>query len=190
MTVDSDPNFARSDAGGEHTVPPPSGTARVRLREFTPDDVCDLFALDSDPDVMRFIGNGRTSTRADAEAALERALRRYREHPGQGVWHATRIDDERFIGWVSLKHAGESPDIEVGYRLVRAAWGLGFATELARAMVARGFDVLNLARIIGVTHPDNHASQRVLTKIGMRDEGWGRYYDSDLRLFAIERGIR
>lgn len=171
-------------------VSPPAGTPRVRLREFTREDVDDLFALDSDPAVMRFIGNGRPGKRTDAEAGIERVLRRYREHPGLGVWHATRHDDARFIGWVSLKHAGESPDIEIGYRLVRAAWGLGFATELARAMVARGFDDLNLARIIGVTHPDNHASQRVLTKIGMRDEGWGRYYDSDLRLFAIERALR
>ena len=48
-----------------------------------------------------------------------------------------------------------------------------------------GFDDLGLERIIGVTHPDNLASQRVLLKIGMADEGWGRYYDRRLRLFAI-----
>ena len=167
---------------------PPPDTLRVRLREFTANDVEDLHALDSDPQVMRFIGDGSIGTRADAEAAIARVLRRYRDHPGQGVWHATRIDDGRFIGWISLKHAGESPDIEIGYRLVRAAWGMGFATELARAMSTRGFDVLKLARIIGVTHPDNRASQRVLQKAGMRDEGWGRYYGADLRLFAIERG--
>jgi RimJ/RimL family protein N-acetyltransferase len=115
-------------------------------------------------------------------------LRRYVEHPGQGVWHVSRRDDGRFVGWVSLKFAGESPDVEVGYRLVFDAWGSGFATELARAMLGRGFDLLQLDRIIGVTHPDNHASQRVLAKVGMRDEGWGRYYDQDLRLFAIDRG--
>ena len=54
-------------------------------------------------------------------------------------------------------------------------------------MLEHGFDDLGLERIIGVTHPDNQASQRVLTKVGMRDEGWGRYYDQDLRLFAIDR---
>ena len=169
---------------------PPPGTARIRLREFTLADVDDVFALDSDPEVMRFIGDGSASTRSDAEASIERVLKRYREHPGQGAWHATRVDDGRFIGWGSLKHAGDSPDIEVGYRLMRAAWGMGFATELARAMVARGFDLLGLERIIGVTHPDNVASQRVLQKVGMRDQGWGRYYDQDLRLFAIERHTR
>jgi [ribosomal protein S5]-alanine N-acetyltransferase len=165
----------------------PEGTARLRLREFTREDVDAIYALDSDPRVMRFIGDGRTSTREDAELAIGRIQRRYLEHPGQGVWHVSRRDDGRFVGWISLKFAGESRDVEVGYRLVFDAWGSGFATELARAMVERGFDLLHLVRVIGVTHPDNHASQRVLAKAGMRDEGWGRYYDQDLRLFAIDR---
>ena len=70
-------------------------------------------------------------------------------------------------------------------RLLPDAWGLGFATEGAAAMRDYGFDDLGLERIIGVTHPGNRASQHVLTKIGMADEGWGRYYDRRLRLFAI-----
>ena len=167
--------------------PPPPSTARLVLREFTPDDVEAMHALDGDPRVMRYIGDGGTSTRADAEAAIARVLRRYVEHPRQGVWHVSRRDTGRFIGWVSLKFAGDSPDVEVGYRYVHNAWGHGFATEAARRMLERGFDAVGLDRIIGVTHPDNAASQRVLTKIGMQDAGWGRYYDHDLRLFAIER---
>ena len=167
-------------------APPPS-TARLVLREFTSDDVDALYTLDSDPRVMRYLADGRPSTRADAEAGIERVLRRYVEHPGQGVWYVSRRDTGQFIGWVSLKFAGDSPDVEVGYRYVYDAWGHGFATEAATRMLERGFDVVGLDRIIGVTHPDNAASQRVLTKIGMRDEGWGRYYDKDLRLFAIER---
>ena len=51
--------------------------------------------------------------------------------------------------------------------------------------LGRILDDLGLERIIGVTHPGNRASQHVLTKIGMTDEGWGRYYDRRLRLFAI-----
>jgi RimJ/RimL family protein N-acetyltransferase len=165
----------------------PPATSRLLLREFTPADADAIHALDSDPRVMRFIGDGTTSSRAEAEAAIGRVVRGYAEHPGTGVWHAARRDDGRFVGWVALKHAGEGPDIEVGYRLLPDAWGQGFATELARAMIGRGFATLGLARIIGVTHPGNLASQRVLQKAGMHDEGWGRYYDRDLRLFAIER---
>jgi RimJ/RimL family protein N-acetyltransferase len=169
-------------------IAPPTGTARIALRAFASDDVDDLFALDSIPEVMRYIGDGSVvADRAASEAAIPLILRRYAEHPGTGSWRASRRDDGRFVGWVSLKHAGASPDIEIGYRLMPHAWGQGIATELATAMVRRGFAEVGLDRIIGVTHPDNLASQRVLLKIGMRDEGWGRYYERDLRLFAIRR---
>ena len=57
-------------------------------------------------------------------------------------------------------------------------------------MVDYGFDDLGLYRIIGVTHPRNQASQRVLMKAGLEDVGWGRYYDRRLRLFAAERTPR
>jgi len=167
--------------------PGPPSTQRLVLREFAADDLDALHALDSDPRVMRYLNDGRPSTREEAETALARVLRRYTENPGQGVWHVSRRDTAQFIGWVSLKFAGESPDVEVGYRYVHDAWGHGFATEAATRMLERGFEMLGLQRIIGVTHPDNAASQHVLSKIGMRDEGWGRYYDKDLRLFAIAR---
>lgn len=172
---------------GRAGVGHPDGTARLALRAFTLADVMDIAALDGDPRVMRYIGDGSTGTRDDARAAIERVLRRYDEHPGTGVWHASRRDDGRFVGWVSLKHAGDAPDIEIGYRLAHEAWGQGFATELARAMLRRGFAELGLDRIIGVTHPGNVASQRVLLKAGLRDEGYGRYYGRELRLFALRR---
>jgi RimJ/RimL family protein N-acetyltransferase len=164
-------------------------TERLALREFTRDDVDDLVALDADPRVMRFIGDGSLGSREACEAGIERVLARYAEDTGLGLWHATQQNDGRFVGWVSLKPCGDSDDIEVGYRLLHDAWGHGFATELARAMLRRGFDEVGLDRIIGVTHPENFVSQRVLAKAGMRDEGWGRYYGRDLRLFAISRAM-
>lgn len=158
------------------------------LREFVAGDVEDIVRLDSDPAVMRFIGDGSVAGgRADAQAAIGRVLLRYREAPGTGAWHASRIDDGGFVGWVALKPCGDSPDIEVGYRLVPQAWGRGYATALARATLRHGFAALGLDRIIAVTHPDNIASQRVLAKAGLGDEGWGRYYGRDLRLFAATR---
>ena len=70
---------------------------------------------------------------------------------------------------------------------MRNAWGLGFATEGATALAHYGFDDLGLNRIIGVTHPGNNPSQRVLMKAGLADQGWGHYYNRRLRLFAAER---
>ena len=160
-------------------------TLRLDFREFVPGDVEEIVRLDADPRVMKYIADGRVHSRAETIALFPRMLRYPRIYANLGAWRASRRDTGAFVGWFSLKYAGKSCDIEIGYRLLPEAWGAGFATEGAAAMRDYGFDDLGLERIIGVTHPDNLASQRVLLKIGMADEGWGRYYDRRLRLFAI-----
>jgi RimJ/RimL family protein N-acetyltransferase len=159
-------------------------TERLSLREFRLDDVENLYRLDRDPSVMRYIGDGSVATRASVAAALSRTAKYYAKFPGLGVWPAEA--DGAFIGWFCLKYVPATVEVEVGYRLLPQAWGRGYATEGARALVRYGFDVLGLYRIIGLTHPDNAASQRVLQKSGLRDAGWGRYYDRDLRLFVAD----
>ena len=144
-------------------------TERLRLREFRPADLEHLYRLDSDPRVMRYIGDGSVLTRASVAEALARVTKYYRNYPGLGVWSAEERDGHAFIGWFCLKYVPKTVEVEVGYRLLPDAWGRGYATE-------------------GLTHPDNLASQRVLAKAGLRDAGWGRYYGRDLRLFAASRG--
>lgn len=169
------------------TVPSPwLETLRLALREFTPADFADLHRLDTDPRVMKYINGGRPATRDETAAAIRRIVRYPRLYPDLGIWYATRRDTGAFIGWFSLKYAGKSPDVEIGYRLLRNAWGHGYATEGATALLCFGFDELQLHRIIGVTEPGNLASQHVLQKAGMTDRGWGRYYDKRLRLFAAD----
>jgi len=162
-------------------------TLRLAMREFTPDDFDDLFGLDTDPRVMKYISRGKPATRAEVENSLRRILRYPTLYPDLGIWHTSRRDTGAFIGFFALNYAGKSTDIEVGYRLLHHAWGLGFATEGATALVHYGFDDLGLDRIIGVTLPGNTASQNVLMKAGLADQGWGRYYNRRLRLFAAER---
>jgi len=161
-------------------------TLRLALREFTLDDLPDLIRLDSDPRVTRYLAGGKPAPQAAIAASLRRIIRYPALYPSLGIWRAARRDTGAFIGWFSLKYAGKSPDVEIGYRLCPEAWGRGFATEGARALIDYGFDDLSLTRIIGVTHRDNIASQCVLMKAGMKDLGWGRYYERRLRLFAID----
>jgi RimJ/RimL family protein N-acetyltransferase len=157
---------------------------RLDLREFVATDYDDLWRLDQDPHVMRYIGDGRLSSRAWIAAAMQRIARVYRLYPGLGSWRAARRDTGAYIGWFTLKYIPDTVEVEVGYRLLREAWGQGFATEGARELVRYGFGDLGLYRIIGVTHRDNVASQRVLQKAGLQPKGWGRYYGQRLRVFA------
>ena len=146
-----------------------------------------MYRLDRDPRVVRYVGNGRPTPRAEIEARLARVRRNYAIYPGLGIWYATRRDTGEFVGWYSLKYCPPTCDVEVGYRLRHRAWGRGYATEGATELVRYAFDDLGLDRVIAVTHPHNRASQRVLMKAGLADRGWGRYYDRRLRLFAIDR---
>ena len=165
-------------------------TLRLELREFVAADRPELERLDTDPRVMKYIGSGRVSTPDEIAAAIRRVCRAYRLYPGLGSWRAARRDTGEAIGWFSLKYIPDTVEIEVGYRLLPEAWGQGFATEGATELVRYGFDDLGLERIIGITHPDNAASQRVLQKAGLKDAGWGHYYGWRVRLFAAQAGAR
>ncbi len=169
------------------TAPSPwLSTLRLDLREFVASDFDDVYRLDRDPRVMRYISGGKPSTRAHVATVMRRISRNYRRYPGLGTWRASRRDTGAFVGWLSLKYIPRTVEVEVGYRLLPEAWGLGFATEGARELVRYGFDDVGLYRIIGITHPDNAASQRVLMKAGMAASGWGRYYGQRLRIYAAE----
>jgi [ribosomal protein S5]-alanine N-acetyltransferase len=165
-------------------------TTRIALRAVVADDAENFYGLDRDVRVMRFIADGAVGTRETVRAAIERAMRYYGLYPGLGKWVATEKSGGHFIGWFSLNYVPKTVDVEIGYRLLPDAWGRGYATEGASALARHGFEVLGLYRIIGLTHPENVASQRVLQNAGLRDAGWGRYYDRDLRLFVAERAPR
>ncbi|HZQ62838.1 MAG TPA: GNAT family N-acetyltransferase [Casimicrobiaceae bacterium] len=170
------------------TTPAPwLSTARIALREFVPSDFDDLYRLDSDARVMRYLNGGQPLTHAEVRDALVRVLHGYPHYHGLGVWRAHHCPTGAFIGWFALKYCPPTCDVEVGYRLVPEFWNQGLATEGTRALLAHAFDALGLFRVIGITHPDNMASQRVLLKSGLVDEGWGHYYDRRVRLFAAAR---
>jgi len=148
-------------------------TERLVLRDFTDEDgdVEALFALDDDPEVMRFINGGKPASRA---AIRERTLpKMLRGFPGFGggraVWAAEERATGRFVGWFALRPV--EPDradvADLGYRLRRDAWGLGYATEGARALVDKGFRELGVRRIVADTMTVNTRSRRVLEKAGL-----------------------
>lgn len=162
-------------------------TERLILRRFSIDDVDHIAALDGDPEVMRYVADGLPKTRRDAEEAVPRVLLNYGKFPGLGIWNAKEKPHLAFTGWFALKYIPKTEEIEVGYRLMKSAWGRGLATEGARAMLRYGFCERRLHRIVAVTHPDNAASQRVLRKLGLEYRGIGHYYGRDVSYFVIER---
>jgi RimJ/RimL family protein N-acetyltransferase len=161
-------------------------TRRLALREFTPGDVDDLLRSDGDARVMRYLGNGLAPrSRDEVAASIGRLSNFYRERPGFSLLHAS--EDGRFVGACGLFDIPEGDGVEIAYRLPFDCWGRGYATEMAEAVLAHGFDTLSLSRIVGLTWPENVASQRVLIKIGMQRCGVEQHYGREMHVFAARR---
>ncbi|MEU7824583.1 GNAT family N-acetyltransferase [Catellatospora sp. NPDC049133] len=145
-------------------------TARLILRRFTPDDVDALYDLDADPAVTRYLNGGRPTPREEIrDELLPRWLAQYGEFPGFGRWAAVEKATGAFLGWFALTADPAEPGTaELGYRLRRAAWGRGYATEGSRALVDKGFAELGMRRVTANTMTVNAGSRRVMEKTGLR----------------------
>ncbi|MFE2326154.1 GNAT family N-acetyltransferase [Streptomyces sp. NPDC059385] len=145
-------------------------TDRLELRAFGIDDADRLIALDGDPEVMRFITGGRpTSPETIHARTLPRLLHVYGCWDAQGYWAAHEAATGAFLGWFELRPLDEdSPAVvELGYRLSRAAWGRGYATEGARALIDKAFAELGVERVTANTMAVNTGSRRVMEKCGL-----------------------
>ena len=146
-------------------------TERLVLRAFTMDDVDNLVELDGDPEVMHFINGGRPTPREEiASTVLPRFLWYYRDGLRYGFWAAIEKSTGAFVGWFHFRpREGAGPDQpELGYRLRKATWGKGYATEGSRALIDNGFREQGVQRVTAETMVVNARSRRVMETCGLR----------------------
>ena len=150
--------------------------ARVTLRPWTDDDLAPFAALNADPEVMLRMTKALTRAESDAYAAR---LRAHLDEHGFGLW-ALDVPDLGFAGFVGLSanvpFELKVPGIvaephEIGWRLARAAWGHGYATEGAVLALRHGFEVAKLPQIVSFTAVDNAPSIAVMERIGLTRRG-------------------
>lgn len=157
-------------------------TPRLILRDITEADAALLFELDSDPEVMRYIGPRPASDVAGYRDRTRTVYMPQQEHP----WHGVRIVLDRasgeFLGWVFVRSANAARDarelgwsrpdeVEVGYRYCRAAWGRGIATEAAMPLVQLALADPGTTAVVACAHASNAGSLRVLEKLGLKRVG-------------------
>lgn len=149
-------------------------TDRLHLRAWQESDRESFAAINSDPEVMQFFPS--TLTPAESDGMMERIQASFSER-GWGLWAVDvmkptlELPDRKFIGFVGLAiprfDAHFTPCVEIGWRLARAAWGQGFATEAANAVIQFAFRQLNLPEIVSFTASCNKRSERVMQRLGM-----------------------
>jgi RimJ/RimL family protein N-acetyltransferase len=159
---------------------------RLFLRHFHVADLDAMADLFGDPEVMRF-GPGPQS-RDWVQRWLRGCLEDYYQKWGFGLWAVVHKPDRRVIGFCGLTRFDDidgRPEIEIGYRLARAFWGRGLATEAARAARDYAFGVLVLPRLVSLIDPGNRASLRVAEKNGLRYEKDVIFHASPRKLYVI-----
>jgi RimJ/RimL family protein N-acetyltransferase len=143
-------------------------TPRLIVRQFTEDDVDNLFELNSDQEVMRYLGRAtpREKLRDDI---VPFHLAVYQRLDRLGTWAAESAATGEFLGWFHFRPGADQDitNIDLGYRLRRAAWNKGYATEGSRALITMGFTDLGVQRVFGHTMTVNAPSRRVLEKCGL-----------------------
>jgi [ribosomal protein S5]-alanine N-acetyltransferase len=157
-------------------------TERLLLRNFTEADVNNLFELDSDPEVMRYINGGYIS---DYEIIKNRTLPKilgyYQKYEHYGFWAVIEKNSDNFIGWFHFYPAIENQfaveinlvkdhEIALGYRLRKSTWGKGYATEGSQALILKGFTEWGVQRVVAWALVVNKASTRVMEKVGLKVE--------------------
>ncbi|WP_091672389.1 GNAT family N-acetyltransferase [Micromonospora auratinigra] len=146
-------------------------TERLVLRRFTADDAELLIELDSDPAVMRYLSGGEpTAPDVIRERYLPNILAGYEKWDGDfGLFAAHEKDGGAFIGWFILRPAPDGPldEVELGYRLRRASWGKGYATEGSRGLLHKAFTQLGVRMVWADTMTVNRGSRKIMEKVGM-----------------------
>jgi len=167
-------------------------TERLLLRRPRLEDADALVAAYSDPETMRYIGDGSTTDLAGTQAAIEKWLARW-ETNGVGFFVLERRDDRRVVGragflvwdpgtW-AITELDDHAEVELGWTLIREHWGNGYATEAALALR----DWTDRRRLISLIQHGNERSVRVAEKLGERYEGDVEVRGVPTRLYALER---
>lgn len=146
-------------------------TPRLLLRPLQETDAAGMFALDSNPEVHRFLGNRPVKTMDQSRKWIANIRQQYKDN-GIGRWAVLERSTGEFVGWAGLKLErnvnGRETFYDLGYRLRQEFWGKGYATEAAKAFVDFGFNEMKLPVINAFVSAAHTASRIVLEKCGLK----------------------
>jgi [ribosomal protein S5]-alanine N-acetyltransferase len=178
--------FERIARLSKTSLPVPIVTPRLELRPFVDTDADSIIRLLSNSVATHFIG-GNVS--AESSAKLVSRMGEAFRTRGWGTLAVVPKDRSACIGYCGVRPLALTADVEIAFALDPSCWNLGYATEAARACIDANFITLGLSSIVATVYPDNTASCRVLTKLGLAPAGrvFGIWPREHALLFRIDR---
>jgi RimJ/RimL family protein N-acetyltransferase len=154
-------------------------TTRLILRGFSEADIDPMQRIMAGKNVLRYFPRCDPPDGERVAKMIARIIRHWEEH-GYGLWAVQSRASGELMGRCGLQLIPETGEVEIDFLLGRPFWGQGFASEAGRASLNYGFEELALDQIVGIVHPENIASQRVLEKLGMRCREKANYFGMDV----------
>jgi RimJ/RimL family protein N-acetyltransferase len=160
-------------------------TERLVLRPFTEGDADRLHQILGAEGVLRYFPSSKPPSLDGVQRFIQGQLRHWQEH-GFGWWAVEVREAPGLVGWNGLQYLPETDEVEIAFLLSPKHWGRGLATEGAREGLRYGFGELGLETIVGIVHPENGASQRVLEKLGLARTAETEYFGMRVYRYAVE----
>jgi len=184
--ISGESELERITRSGQVQLPVPIITPRLELRAFVDSDVDSIVRLLTNPVATQFIGGTLT---ADGAAKVASRMGDAFRARGWGTLAVVPKDRSTCVGYCGVRPLAQTTDVEIAFALDPNCWNLGYATEAARACIDASFVALGLGSIVATVYPDNAASCRVLTKLGLVPSGrvFGMWPREHALLFRIDR---
>lgn len=163
-------------------------TERLRLEPFAPAHAAALNAINNEPEVMKFLGDGTPQTMDHTNEMVTR-VRDGWETLGYSWWAIIEQATETVVGAACAQHVARIPtaEIEIGWRLSTKATGKGYATEAGKAAARFAFEHIGVDHVVAVADPKNINSHRVMQRVGMTFRGIETHYDQDCTTYAMNK---
>lgn len=139
-------------------------TTRLILRHIQPSDFDNLLRMNSDPEVMKYVGDGSIRNHQQMLNEINLLMSYYSKRPGPGVWAIALKESANFIGAGGLTYNVDKAATEIGYRFLPEHWNKKYATEVASGLLKYAFKKLQVDKVIASAHCDNTGSRRVMEK--------------------------
>jgi RimJ/RimL family protein N-acetyltransferase len=162
-------------------------TERLVLRMFGSNDIDAYSAMCANPEVVRFLGEGKPVSRTDAWRHMAIFLGTWQLR-GYGTWAVEEKASGKFVGRVGYTHPEGWPGVELSWALARPFWGQGLAMEAARACLQQGFSSFGFSHVISLIHPDNRRSISLAERLGESKEGTTEIFGKPALIYGIRSG--